>query len=508
MNRCAQSSGLKQLLGLLFLACFFAGPQARAQQTPAAIPAAPARTAGNLRVLFIGNSLTHLNDLPQLTARLAASAHPPRALEAEEVGEGGATLKRHWEAGRALEAIRKGKWDYVVLQEQGGLPIRDPKMHYEYARLFDAEIKKAGGKTVFFQTWASQDAPQEMALLARANAGIAGELKAIVAPVGLAWQKALQENPKFVLHWSDGSHPNAAGTYLAACVFYEVLYSASPEGLSQWNLSEADAAFLQRIAWQTAREYQRAVAGGRIPASELPTPVPRPAAAAAAPATPEALERGRAILAAAQKAAGGLEPLRGLKDQSVTTSGKIFGPEGEIPIAGRDTFVFPNLLRSEMQAPAFGNVVRFFDGHTGWEKSPRGMRDMTDIMKQFWRAEAIRNTFNLLRAEGEFTVQFEKREKVGEMETDVILISKEGESVRLFVEPASGALLKKAYRGLGPGGPADFEQIYSDYREVAGIRFPFRIEINQNGARFMEGTVKEVKFNTGVDPAELGKKPQ
>ena len=78
----------------------------------------------------------------------------------------------------------------------------------------------------------------------------------------------------------------------------------------------------------------------------------------------------------------------------------------------------------------------------------------------------------------------------------------------MFVEPASGTLLKKTFRGMGTGGPADIEEFYSDFREVSGMRIPFRIEVNQNGARFLEATINEVKFNTGVDPAELGKKPQ
>lgn len=476
-------------------------------QAPAsAVPTVKGSTEGNLRVLFIGNSFTHMNDLPGLTAQLAASARPPRTLETEFVGEGGADLKRHWEAGRALEAIRKGKWDYVVLQERGSLGAEP-----EYARLFDAEIKKAGARTVFFLTWARQDSPQDLLPLANAFASVAGELKAQVAPVGIAWLHALQENPKFVLHYDDGSHPSPAGSYLAACVFYALLFSSTPEGLSHANLSAADAAFLQRIAWKTAQAHQRAQAAGKVLTSEIPILEGKPAAPAPAPATPAALERGRAILEAAQKAAGGLERLRGLKDVSVTISGKAKAPEpqGEVAFDARETFVFPGVVRSEMQAPGFGSVVRFFDGNTGWEQSPpRGVRDMTDYMTQFWRAEVIRNTFNLLRAQGEFSVQFEKRERVGEIEADVILIRKEGESVRLFVEPASGTLLKKAYRGRGTGGSADIEQIYFDYREVSGIQFPFRIEITQNGFPLVKLSINDVKINTGLDPAELGKKPQ
>ena len=188
---------------------------------------------------------------------------------------------------------------------------------------------------------------------------------------------------------------------------------------------------------------------------------------------------------------------------------KVPGPQGEVAIETRETFVFPNQMRHELGAPESGSrAVRYFDGSEGWESTPRGVREMNDVSKQFWRAEVFRNTFNLLRAEGEFSVQFEKREKVGESEAEVLLIRKESESVRLFVEPASGRLLKKAYRGIGLGGPADIEQTYSDYREVGGVWVPFRVEITQNGFPILKMALTEIKFDTGVNPAELAKKPE
>jgi len=45
------------------------------------------------RVLFIGNSLTYVNDLPGTVARLAASVHD--SFEVESVAEGGFALIDH-----------------------------------------------------------------------------------------------------------------------------------------------------------------------------------------------------------------------------------------------------------------------------------------------------------------------------------------------------------------------------------------------------------------------------
>lgn len=233
----------------------------------------PTRASGErpLRVLFVGNSYTYVNDLPWLVGQLASSAGGARRLETGMVAEGGATLRSHWEGGRALEAIRAGRWDYVVLQEQSSLPLNQPDVMRKYARLFDAEIRRAGARTVFYLTWSRQSRPETQAALTEAYAGVARELGAELAPVGTAWHSALRENPRLALYSEDGSHPGPAGSYLAACVFYSVFYGKSPEGLSRRlfstqfgtaregarieaaALSEADAKTIQSAAWRSVR---------------------------------------------------------------------------------------------------------------------------------------------------------------------------------------------------------------------------------------------------------------
>ena len=227
--------------------------------------------SGKLRVLFIGNSYTYFNNLPDMFSHLAASAKPPRQVETQMVVRGGWTLKMHWEDGAALKALQQSKWDYVVLQEQSLLPITNPEMMHQYARLFDAEIKKAGAKTIFYLTWARQDHPEMQAKLSEGYQSIARELGALVAPVGIAWQNAFKENPQTVFHIEDKSHPNPAGSYMAACVLYATIFGKSPENLSGHIIGKAtdlmgketgeqkelasldnkEAAFIQRIAWQT-----------------------------------------------------------------------------------------------------------------------------------------------------------------------------------------------------------------------------------------------------------------
>ena len=92
-----------------------------------------------LNVLFVGNSFTARNNLPGLIAQLAAARG--RSFEHRLISAGGASLRRHWNAGEALKAIASGRYDAVVLQEQSTLPVKSAKRMHESVRLFDAAIK-------------------------------------------------------------------------------------------------------------------------------------------------------------------------------------------------------------------------------------------------------------------------------------------------------------------------------------------------------------------------------
>ena len=77
-------------------------------------------------------------------------------------------------------------------------------------------------------------------------------------PVGLAFAAVAKRYPGITLHASDKRHPSAAGTYLAACVFYAALWQRSPEGLSfplGAGMDADSAAALQLTAWEVTETY-------------------------------------------------------------------------------------------------------------------------------------------------------------------------------------------------------------------------------------------------------------
>lgn len=211
-----------------------------------------------MKILFIGNSFTARNDLPGLIAQLAETRG--QQLQHQLIQAGGASLRMHWNKGDARKAIAQTHYDYVALQEQSTLPLKNPRRFHENVRLFDQAIKAAGAKTALYLTWARQNAPETQAAITDAYTAIGEELGATIIPAGVAWENFLRKHVSPVLHDKDRSHPTLAGSYLAACVFFAVLFGESPAGIASdlKGLTQAEAGLLQQTAWAIVKPVQRA----------------------------------------------------------------------------------------------------------------------------------------------------------------------------------------------------------------------------------------------------------
>lgn len=231
--------------------------------------AAAPKYSKKMRILFIGNSYTTANDLPRMLTGLMAVKGI--RLETRRVTPGGCTLEKHWNGDEARKAIAEGPWDYVVIQEQSQMPAFHPAVTLKYAALIADMAREAGAQPVFYLTWARKNKPQMQEGLTGTymKAGIASE--ALVAPVGIAWQKALTDAPNLSLHAKDGSHPTPKGTYLAACTLFATILRRDPTGLpgkvvvdektkkgtlryTPCNLKAAEARPLQAVAWKIVEE--------------------------------------------------------------------------------------------------------------------------------------------------------------------------------------------------------------------------------------------------------------
>jgi hypothetical protein len=190
------------------------------------------------RVLFIGNSYTYFNNLPEIVARLAEAGGAGR-VETRMAAPGGWKLKDHWERG-SRAVLEGGKWDFVVLQEQSALGTAvyvDGLPRVDGDWVFTTFVEKwveaalaAGAKPVLYLTWAREASPGDQAVLNHYYLAAAAVHDTMVAPAGIAWDR-VRKTSSIGLFAADGSHPSPAGSYLSACVLYATIFGRSPAGL-------------------------------------------------------------------------------------------------------------------------------------------------------------------------------------------------------------------------------------------------------------------------------------
>ena len=200
-------------------------------------------------ILFIGNSFTARNNVPQLLVDLAAErGHEVRF---DLIQAGGASLRMHWNKGDAAKAIAKGKYDWVVLQEQSTLPVKNADRTRENVELFVEPVASSGAKLALYLTWARRNAPESQQLITNAYTSIGKQVGATVVPAGVAWETFLAKHKAPVLHDKDLSHPTLAGSYLAACVFLATLFKENATGIeTELNgITAAERLVLQKTAW-------------------------------------------------------------------------------------------------------------------------------------------------------------------------------------------------------------------------------------------------------------------
>jgi hypothetical protein len=173
-------------------------------------------------VLFIGNSLTYVNDLPTMVRRVAAAAGGD--LRADLAAGPDMAVIDHTVAGSdAIRKIQGSQWDTVVLQ-QGPTPAglcRDTLV-IAAMRLAPA-IRRAGARPAVFLSWTRQSYTGPMDEVAESAAQAARAVGGVVIPIGIAWRKALAADPTLPLYAPDGYHPAPAGTLLAALTIYDRL---------------------------------------------------------------------------------------------------------------------------------------------------------------------------------------------------------------------------------------------------------------------------------------------
>jgi zinc protease len=219
-------------------------------------------------------------------------------------------------------------------------------------------------------------------------------------------------------------------------------------------------------------------------------------------------EEGKALAAKVVAAMGGEAKLATIKAVKAEFTLTQKTPQGDFPLQVETVIVYPDHLHAEMQTPA-GTMkmvvtpdVAFMDAGT------QGKGDLPPAQKTETLEQIKRDPLFIASHYKDPDVFFHAAgtEKVGDTNTRIVDVNAAGASIRWFVDPKTGHILKETYMTLSRSGPVQGETNLEKWTQVNGLTIPFVRRNKQGGQDSSTAEYSALELNPTVDP-KLFEKP-
>lgn len=207
-------------------------------------------------MLFMGNSHTSINNLPETVAALVRPTRPDETV-ASVTAPDWMFLEEHYHNRTTLGLLRGREWSFVVLQAQkyssSGCCVYSTAEAEALIRI----TREQHAVPIMFPEWPRLGI-DESARIYDLHVSIAQAEPACVAPIPQAFDLALSRDPDLVLHAADGNHSSPNGAFLAALVLAATITGVSPLDapvLTGIGVTSGTQAFLRQVAADTVAAW-------------------------------------------------------------------------------------------------------------------------------------------------------------------------------------------------------------------------------------------------------------
>ena len=211
-----------------------------------------------LKILFIGNSATYYNDMPEaIFAPMCEAAG--YNVEVTSITKGSYYLRKFASSNdtfgaKVTAALNTKKYDYVVIQELTTRSLDVTEEFYSSVRIMTEKIRENGAEPVLYATIpkVSYDNGYTPTTYAYATAAtsqaIADELGIKIAHAGLAVQDLMTSYPELTLHHTDNAHPGPLGSFVIASSIFATIFEHDPTEVDFNGEHDADTAAILKSA--------------------------------------------------------------------------------------------------------------------------------------------------------------------------------------------------------------------------------------------------------------------
>ncbi|MDR5591018.1 SGNH/GDSL hydrolase family protein [Christiangramia sp. SM2212] len=174
-----------------------------------------------LDLLFIGNSLTYTNDLPELVEKTAKA----QGLEVRSkmIAKPNYALLDHWNEGKVQKMIKNRNFDLVIIQQGPSSQDFGKDILIEYGKKLKDLCSENNAKLAYFMVWPSREYYHTFKGVIKNHKEAAEINQAMLFPVGEVWKKHFDNTGNFDYYGPDQFHPSEKGSQIAAEIIVEGL---------------------------------------------------------------------------------------------------------------------------------------------------------------------------------------------------------------------------------------------------------------------------------------------
>ncbi|HEV7921782.1 MAG TPA: insulinase family protein [Thermoanaerobaculia bacterium] len=227
----------------------------------------------------------------------------------------------------------------------------------------------------------------------------------------------------------------------------------------------------------------------------IPEPGAKPSASSTAPKTSS---DGTALINKLRDFVGGKAKLDAVQATHTVMTASVQGPQGPMEVEIDATVRYPDASRRVIKTP-MGEMTQVYTPDTAFMAGSQGVADAPSSQATMARNEMKAELVAVLKnvENPAYTFNVTGTEKVGEVSAQVLEVNTGAGTMKWYIDPATGRLLRKVAQGrMG-------EQVteYSDWKQFGGLNLPTSYTITANGEKAGGGSVKSVEINPTVDPA-------
>jgi hypothetical protein len=173
-------------------------------------------------LLFIGNSLTYTNDLPQLVANIALLKGSK--IKTESLALPNYALIDHLTDGKLQTMIASKKYTYVIVQQGPSSQQEGREMLLEAAPKINDMCKNNGAQLAIYMVWPAYANYYNFDGVIKNYTEAATLTNSILCPAGAVWKEYIDRTKDLSYYGSDMFHPSLKGSQVAAEVIYKAIF--------------------------------------------------------------------------------------------------------------------------------------------------------------------------------------------------------------------------------------------------------------------------------------------